>query len=42
MTDRGAVTSAVTVAYKHFGRIDVVVNNADYGLFGVIEELTEQ
>src|SRR5665213_1194340 len=42
VTDRGAVFGAVKRAHEHFGRLDVVVNNAGYGQFGMVEELSEQ
>jgi NAD(P)-dependent dehydrogenase (short-subunit alcohol dehydrogenase family) len=41
VTDRAAGFAAVKTAADHFGRLDIVVNNAGYGHFGMIEELTE-
>ncbi len=42
VTDRSAVFTAVADAHAHFGRLDIVVNNAGYGQFGMVEELSEQ
>jgi NAD(P)-dependent dehydrogenase (short-subunit alcohol dehydrogenase family) len=42
VTDRAAAFDAVARAHEHFGRLDVVVNNAGYGQFGMVEELSEQ
>ncbi len=39
--DRAAVFDAVDAAAARFGRIDVVVSNAGFGLFGTIEETEE-
>ena len=42
VTDRDADFAAVARAHEHFGGLDVVVNNAGYGLFGAIEEISER
>src|SRR5690349_9406994 len=41
VTDKAAVTATVTQTIERFGRIDVAVNNAGYGLFGTVEEVSE-
>jgi NAD(P)-dependent dehydrogenase (short-subunit alcohol dehydrogenase family) len=41
VTDRDAVFEAVGAAHERFGRLDVVVNNAGYGQFGMVEEVSE-
>jgi NAD(P)-dependent dehydrogenase (short-subunit alcohol dehydrogenase family) len=39
--DKAAVEAAVAQAVERFGRIDVAVNNAGYGQFGMVEEVSE-
>ncbi|MCW2799872.1 MAG: short-chain dehydrogenase/reductase [Aeromicrobium sp.] len=41
VNDREADFAAVAEAHAAFGRLDIVVNNAGYGHFGFIEEVTE-
>jgi NAD(P)-dependent dehydrogenase (short-subunit alcohol dehydrogenase family) len=42
VSDRTAAFAAVTRAHNHFGRLDVIVNNAGYGTYGMVEELSEE
>ncbi|XVU23602.1 SDR family oxidoreductase [Actinoplanes sp. CA-054009] len=42
VTDRVAVRAVVDAAFAELGRIDVVVSNAGYGLFGAAEEVTDE
>jgi NAD(P)-dependent dehydrogenase (short-subunit alcohol dehydrogenase family) len=42
VTDSAAVRRVVGAAFAAHGRIDVVVSNAGYGLFGAAEELTDE
>ncbi|PVU81161.1 short chain dehydrogenase [Cellulomonas sp. WB94] len=41
VTDADAVRSVVDAAFAEQGRIDVVVSNAGYGLFGAAEEMSD-
>lgn len=41
VTDREAILSTAETAVKHFGRLDIVVNNAGIMTMGMIEELNE-
>lgn len=41
VSSREAVFATVATARQHFGRLDVVVSNAGYALFGTVEESDE-
>lgn len=41
VTDVSAVQKTVTDTFAKHGRVDVVVSNAGYGLFGCVEELSD-
>jgi NAD(P)-dependent dehydrogenase (short-subunit alcohol dehydrogenase family) len=42
LTDNDDVKKAIEKSIVHFGKIDVVVNNAGYGQTGTLEELTDE
>jgi len=42
VTDRKGSFEAIETAKRHFGRIDVLINNAGFGHIGAVEELSEQ
>ena len=42
VTDTAAIRKVVERAFAQLGRIDVVLSNAGYGLFGAAEELTDK
>jgi NAD(P)-dependent dehydrogenase (short-subunit alcohol dehydrogenase family) len=41
VTDLGEVSEVVDAAWNALGGVDIVVNNAGYGLFGAAEEVTD-
>jgi NAD(P)-dependent dehydrogenase (short-subunit alcohol dehydrogenase family) len=42
VTDQATIQTAVQSGWAAFGSIDVLVNNAGYGLMGAIEEVSDQ
>ena len=42
VTDTAAVREVVNRSFAELGRVDVIVSNAGYGLFGAAEELTDE
>ncbi len=42
VTDRNTIRKAIDQAVEHFGQIDVVINNAGFGMIGAVEEFSEK
>jgi len=42
VTETAAIHKVVEGAFSQFGRVDVIISNAGYGLFGAAEELSDE